>query len=247
MSTGDLIQAEDELLEALWTLREDREMTLSALAGLTGRGDIGREVEGLVVGGWVVQEGDIIKYTGPGEERAAGIIRRHRLAERLIHEVMEIDVEATEAEACSFEHTLGSQVTDSICTLLGHPPTCPHGKPIPRGACCSRLTLDLVPLIARLSDLAPGEDAVVSFITPRFSSRYQQLSSLGLIPGSPIKLLQNSPAHVVRVGETEMALDGEIAREIFVKRMNPLEPSEEAARGGWRNMFRRRWRDSNRN
>jgi Mn-dependent DtxR family transcriptional regulator len=43
-----------------------------------------------------------------------------------------------EQQACKFEHILSPEATDKICTFLGHPRTCPHGAPIPRGACCDR-------------------------------------------------------------------------------------------------------------
>lgn len=211
---------EDELLEALWTLREDGKPTISDLQERLGPAADAGELGALESGGWVSREKDQFKFTALGEERAAQIIRRHRLAERLIQEVMDVAVDATEDEACHFEHLLGSQVTDSICTLLGHPPTCPHGKPIPRGACCARLTRDLKPLVARLTDCVPGEVGVISFLTPRFRGRFERLSSLGLVPGSVIRLQQKSPAYVVYAGETQIALDEEIAREIYVKRLS---------------------------
>ncbi len=78
------------------------------------------------------------QFTPAGEERARNVIRRHRLAERLFMDVLSIrDDEEVEASACKFEHILSSEVTDRICTLLGHPTACPHGSPIPRGDCCA--------------------------------------------------------------------------------------------------------------
>jgi putative ABC transport system ATP-binding protein len=78
------------------------------------------------------------EFTPKGEQRARDVIRRHRLAERLFMDVLSIhDEEEIEASACKFEHILSPEVTDRMCSLLGHPKACPHGSPIPRGACCA--------------------------------------------------------------------------------------------------------------
>src|SRR5438477_12227297 len=77
------------------------------------------------------------RFTPAGEERARTVIRRHRLAERLFMDVLSIrDEVEVESSACKFEHILSPDVTDRICTLLGHPVECPHGSPIPPGECC---------------------------------------------------------------------------------------------------------------
>src|SRR5947208_16599006 len=72
-------------------------------------------------------------------QRAADIIRRRRLAERLFTDSLALDSETEiEQQACKFEHILSPKATDKICTFLGHPRTCPHGAPIPPGACCGK-------------------------------------------------------------------------------------------------------------
>jgi putative ABC transport system ATP-binding protein len=81
----------------------------------------------------------IVEFTPRGRERAGSIIRRHRLAERLFTDSLAMDSESEiEQQACKFEHILSPEATDKICTFLGHPRTCPHGAPIPPGACCGR-------------------------------------------------------------------------------------------------------------
>ena len=81
----------------------------------------------------------IVEFTPRGEQRAANVIRRHRLAERLFMETLHIENEAeVEQQACKFEHILSFEATDKICTFLGHPKTCPHGSPIPPGCCCTQ-------------------------------------------------------------------------------------------------------------
>ena len=79
----------------------------------------------------------IVDLTAKGRQRAADIIRRHRLAERLFTDSLAMDSETEiEQQACKFEHILSPEATDKICTFLGHPKTCPHGAPIPPGKCC---------------------------------------------------------------------------------------------------------------
>ncbi len=83
------------------------------------------------------EDGVIVELTARGRQRAADLIRRHRLAELLFTECLRMDNEAEiEKEACKFEHILSPEATDKICTALGHPTVCPHGAPIPPGACC---------------------------------------------------------------------------------------------------------------
>jgi putative ABC transport system ATP-binding protein len=84
----------------------------------------------------------VIELTERGRKRAEDIIRRHRLAERLFTDSLAMDSETEiEQQACKFEHILSPEATDKICTFLGHPRTCPHGAPIPRGACCKALPI----------------------------------------------------------------------------------------------------------
>ena len=84
----------------------------------------------------------IVELTPRGRQRAADIIRRHRLAERLFTDSLALDSETEiEQQACKFEHILSPEATDKICTFLGHPKTCPHGAPIPPGQCCKQTEL----------------------------------------------------------------------------------------------------------
>jgi putative ABC transport system ATP-binding protein len=79
----------------------------------------------------------MIVFTEKGRKRAEDVIRRHRLAERLFTETFHVhDEREVEEQACKFEHILSPEATDSICSFLGHPRTCPHGSPIPAGECC---------------------------------------------------------------------------------------------------------------
>ena len=81
----------------------------------------------------------IVDFTAAGRQRAMDVIRRHRLAERLFTQTLQVESEEEiEQQACKFEHILSPEVTERICSFLGHPGTCPHGSPIPAGACCEK-------------------------------------------------------------------------------------------------------------
>lgn len=81
----------------------------------------------------------IVEFTPAGRQRATDVIRRHRLAERLFTQTFKVQNEdEIEQQACKFEHILSPEVTDKICSFLGHPDTCPHGGAIPAGECCEK-------------------------------------------------------------------------------------------------------------
>jgi putative ABC transport system ATP-binding protein len=88
---------------------------------------------------------ETIYFTERGRQRATDVIRRHRLAERLFMQTFKVvDEKEIEQQACKFEHILSPDATDRICTFLGHPETCPHGSPIPRGPCCERASRNIL-------------------------------------------------------------------------------------------------------
>ena len=87
--------------------------------------------------GLVREENGGFALTEAGAARARDVIRRHRLAECLFRDAFQIrSNDQIESNACVFEHVLSPEVTESICKFLRHPAECPHGRPIPRGACC---------------------------------------------------------------------------------------------------------------
>lgn len=205
------------MLEAVWTAREDGKSDLNEIvrrAGVESPEDV---LKTLAAQGLVTVADDSVSLTGDGEREARDIIRRHRLAEILLHQVMDLGEDGIETEACEFEHTLNPEVVDSICTLLGHPRTCQHGKPIPSARCCEKFRTEVQPIVQRLSDLKLGQSGRITFIAPKFHSRLDRLGCLGVAPGAEIKLHQKFPSFVIEIGETTVAVDKEIADEIFVK------------------------------
>ncbi len=175
------------------------------------------ELGGLEQAGLVAVSGDRVALTQAGEARARDLVRRHRLTERLFHDLLSAGEETAEAQACEFEHILSPEATESVCTLLGHPPTCPHGKPVPPGRCCGAFERTLRPLVTGLRSFPLGAKGRIVFIAPKFHDRMDRLAALGVTPGSTLRLHQRSPSFVIEVGETTIALDPEIANEVYVK------------------------------
>lgn len=168
---------------------------------------------------------DKIEWTPEGEKIYHILIRRHRLAERLLHDVLSIkDETSIENQACEFEHILDHSVTDHICTLLGHPTTCPHGKPIPPGECCRNHLQVAEPIVTTLDKLQPGDAARIVYISTADHSKVDKLSSMGVMPGVSLRVHQIKPAFVVLFGETTLSMDEQIAREIHVRRTDGDQP-----------------------
>jgi len=213
--------AREEVLEGLWTAHEAGvALTLDAFAeGIQGGSseDWRGVVAELVRAGLATQADDGIHLTAAGEPEAREVVRRHRLAEVLFYQVLELPMDATEAEACQLEHVLSPQATAAVCSFLGHPPLCPHGRAIPPGECCSALSRRVPSLICRLSDLTPGERGRVVLLAPRHRDRLEQLTDLGVTPGAVITLRQRKPSLVVEVDRTLLALEDEIAQGIYLR------------------------------
>jgi len=218
MSPASWSRESEEVLQALFSLEEE-EKTPVPPGDLVARARVEAvALREAVQAGLVLKGPEGVTFTDAGRERAALLARRHRLAERLLEDVLRVGDSAVEPTACEFEHFLVKEVTDSICTLLGHPRACPHGKPIPPGACCAAGTLRASPVVESLSNLDAGESGAVAYVHTASPERLDRLASFGLVPGTELRVHQTWPSTVVRMGETELAFDRETAEEIFVRR-----------------------------
>jgi DtxR family Mn-dependent transcriptional regulator len=210
----------EHLAEDLWTLGEEGRNSVEELRESTHARDKDRALERLVRLGLADIDGDKITLTRTGRSLAERQVRRHRLAEVLLSTVLDVQDDGTvEQTACVMEHVLGLSVTDSVCAFLGHPKFCPHGKPIPAGRCCQTFSEVVEPLVHPLTSLPVGEAGRIVHIVPSDPHRLVRLSTLGVVPGAEIRLRQKQPATVIGLGETTVALDPAIAREIYVKRI----------------------------
>jgi DtxR family Mn-dependent transcriptional regulator len=210
----------DELLELIWTMREKGVSDLDQLLETTPDVEANHILRLMIKDDLFNVDGNRVVLKERGEEKAREIIRRHRLTERLLSEIFEMSEEEVEEEACKLEHILSPGVTESVCTFLGHPPTCIHGKPIPRGECCAKFKKEMKPLVIPLEDLGLGEEGRIVFIAPKSHQRLDRLSTLGIVPGSIVRMHQKNPSHVLQIGETTLALDKDIVKDIYVKKTN---------------------------
>jgi DtxR family Mn-dependent transcriptional regulator len=215
-----LEQREEEILEAVWTAEEKEDHSLCTIIDST-HAPVHEEIFGAMEKkGLISIEGEKVTLTDDGREKARTVIRRHRLAERLLHDVLNMRIEDAETSACEFEHILAKEVTESICTLLGHPRECPHGTPIPEGRCCLEARRQVKSLVIPLTELEAGETGRVAYISTTHHPRLHKLLSFGVAPGVWVKTHQKYPAIIIQCDNTELALEEEIARDIYVWRGN---------------------------
>jgi DtxR family Mn-dependent transcriptional regulator len=212
-----LSESAQELLELLWIATEEKVKTGLVIEGTPPEG-----VDELVRLGLTEWDGGRLTLTAPGRPEAAQAVRRHRLAERLLVDVLATEEAQVDEHACRFEHVLVDGVDESICTLLGHPRFCPHGKPIPPGECCKQMQESVARLIAPLSDLQPDQRGQIAYIRMNNPKRLQKLMAMGVLPGVPITLLRRFPSFVLEAGFSQFAVDKEIAADIYVRLMNEI-------------------------
>lgn len=212
-----LSEKAEEVLERMWVLIEEegRGFVDADQLGLSGEDPAIGELVSLTL---VERRDGRIYFRPEGRVEGMTTIRRHRLAERLMMDVLDIRGESAEEKACQFEHLLNEGVDTKICTMLNHPRTCPHGKPIPPGECCREAQaagdLGVVPL----TELRPGEEGEIAYLQTDDGTTMQKLMAMGVLPGSRIQLTNSYPSYIFRVGYSEFAIDSHLAREIVVRR-----------------------------
>jgi len=211
----------DELLELIYMLKESGgEITIQELKlKHEADTDIDKLIEEMVSSGLIQVGNEAVTFSADGEKEAEKLIRAHRLAERLLTDVLLVEKEhEMESHACAMEHILNPEVVDNICTILGHPRTCPHGHEIPPGACCKEGERRARAAVLSLDRLRSGESGRILYIETANHDRLDKLTAFGMLPGTIVKVHQRQPSLVIIMGETQLALDREIARNIHVVR-----------------------------
>jgi len=212
-----LSEKAEEILESMWVAIEEEGKGFADCENLRVAAEEPAIGE-LVAAALIEDKGGRLYFRPEGREVGRITIRRHRLAERLMMDVLNIRGESAEMKACQFEHLLNEGVDVKICTMLNHPAKCPHGKPIPPGECCEAAhqsgDLGVVPL----TELKPGQEGEIAYIQTDDSKKMQKLMAMGVLPGNRINLTQSFPSYVFRVGFSEFAIDAQLAREIFVRK-----------------------------
>lgn len=220
----NLEEKHEELLESIWinTREQNRDTCRREDLSENGNGIL----DELIAEGYLRKTESQIGLTSKGEPLARNVIRRHRLAERLLADVLDTSITIMDEKACKFEHILDLGLDDSICTLLGHPKICPHGKPIPPGRCCRQNQYQPLNLVSPLSKLNQGQKGKVAYVHAPEINQLQKLMAMGVLPGAPIELVQNFPSYVFKVRQSQFAVDGDIAEAIYVRLTQDGEPSE---------------------
>ena len=126
----------DEVLVQMWALIEDGRKPESRRIKVPDVVDNRRTLLGMVESGLIVSSGPLLEFTTRGRIQARDLVRRRRLAEVLFTSALRLPEAEMEDVACRMEHIIDPEVTASICSFLGHPRKCPHGRSIPSGNCC---------------------------------------------------------------------------------------------------------------
>lgn len=229
---ADLIDTTEMYLRTIYELEEENIVPLRARiserlghSGPTVSQTVGRmERDGLVV----VEDDRHLRLTVDGREKAVAVMRRHRLAERLLADVIGLDWSLVHDEACRWEHVMSEQVERRLLELLGHPTHSPYGNPIPglsdlgEKAPVSKFTDGVVSLVA----LVQGAGGAVEGVIRRMGEPVQyepellqQLEDAGLVPGASASFSARGDyvlATVASVAGDGLELPIEVAQHIYV-------------------------------
>src|SRR5438067_4492093 len=155
-----------------------------------------------------------VELTGPGRQAAVAAIRRHRIVERFLADMLSYAWNEADRLAGSFEHDLPQEVEDRLFVALHRPSTCPHGFPIPEPEVSD------IPELPELYDLEPGDTAVVAVRGATDPEVVAFLDTLGLRPGVQVEVREKHPFDgplVLRVDGHDRTVGEKIARQIYVR------------------------------
>lgn len=206
-------------MKAIYRLeREGPGVTTSALATELGvaPASVSGMLKKLVNEGYVEHEvrGDI-ELTHKGLEVAVGVVRRNRLAERLLTDVLGMPWDEVYAEACILEHAITDRVEERLVAALGNPQTCPHGHPIPPKDLTEPVRSGIP-----LAQVEAGEIATVSGVTEQMPEILRYLGQVGLRPGARVRVEEKAPLGgplTIEVGNERHAISLELARMVMVE------------------------------
>ncbi|CAN5203522.1 metal-dependent transcriptional regulator [soil metagenome] len=222
VAQAELTRAERETLKAVYRRAQHgpqvRTGDLAADLGLSP-GTVTARVRRLADSGLVEHElyrG--VTLTGPGRVAAVAAIRRHRIVERFLSDMLGYPWEDADRLAATFEHHLPDEVEERLFAALDRPATCPHGFPIPAPEAGD------VPSLPTLRSLEPGDEAVVALPGSTDPEVATFLDTLGLRPDVRIVVRDKHPFDgpvLVLVDGQERAVGDRLARQIFVRPVRP--------------------------
>ncbi len=196
----------------LSTLADDLELTAAAVNEMVRR----LEEQGLV--SYIPYRG--VRLEGKGLCQALAVVRRHRLWERFLTDVLGFSWDLVHEEACRLEHAVSEEVTERLAELLDHPDRCPHGKPMPPPGC------QIVPQAAviSLSELRPGERGTVAYIDREEPELLRYLEALHIQPSAQVVVEQVAPFEgplTIRVDDNLGVIGHNAASTIFLAKSQP--------------------------
>jgi len=214
--THELTPSEEDYIEAMFRLQEKigEKIKVKELAKNLGVRDpsVVEMLQKLKKKGIVKYDRYGASLTEAGKKHAARILRRHKLAERLLSDVFKHELPGVHEHACEFEHILDDELTDKIDNMLGNPKTCPHGRSIPTRE--GRTTSFGGKALTKLRE---GEECMIKVI-PEERGCVERLLSLNILPRERVRILEKLPggAILLQCGGTQVALSRDIASRILV-------------------------------
>jgi DtxR family Mn-dependent transcriptional regulator len=155
-----------------------------------------------------------VKLTRQGEKIALDIIRKHRLAECLLTDVLKAEWSSVHEDACKLEHALTKNVAALLEEKLGHPRFCPHGNPIPT----ENGKIEELPCIA-ITEAELNEKYIVCCIVNEANVNFQVLAEKNIKPETKLTVLKRTPNHInLRVDNKECQLDESDAANILLRK-----------------------------
>ncbi len=207
----------EEYLEAVHEMEEEGTVVIQArLAERLGHSApaVSEMVHRLRDEGYVNLDHRALQLTGEGREVAERVVRRHRLAERLLTDVIGLPWEKSHLEACRWEHVISDDVEAHLVILLGHPTTCPHGNPIPG-------TRPSDTKVTALADATDGDHVRLERVTELVeidTETLTYLSAHGFVPGAEATVSSRAPdgTLTLELADHAISLGPALAQQLFV-------------------------------
>jgi DtxR family Mn-dependent transcriptional regulator len=147
--------------------------------------------------------------------QALALLRRHRLWERFLTDMLGLPWDVVHEEACRLEHAASEQVTERLAELMDQPERCPHGKPMPQPDCQLVLSQEALPLSA----LQAGHTGKVAYIAREDPELLRYLEELGLYPNVRIRVEHVDPFEgplQVYVNEVPQVVGHNVASTVYI-------------------------------
>ena len=226
----DLIDTTEMYLRTIFELEEEGKVPLRARIAerLHQSGPtVSQTVARMERDGLLTVEGDRhLELTDEGRRLATRVMRKHRLAERLLTDVIGLEWEDVHAEACRWEHVMSETVERRLMELLDHPTVSPYGNPIPGldelGE--GRVEEDFLDGVEPLSLVATGDDVrvVIARIAEPIQADEQLMAVLrrvGAQPGKVVTVARGALGVLVASGGESAEIEPTAAGHLFVRRL----------------------------